>query len=224
MIFALATDDNGLMIFATEVDAVAYCEGIDVAEGGWEFFAADGTPLEPVFEQPASRSAVLITSGKYTLRTSGKTLPSLIDRIGIVTSVEGMPGLVSVADVKRALTAALERRESSMSNPDTVSRSSSAPHAPSEDASGSHGLSLVRVKMWSIHAVFITCWLYLFLGGQNEKVRVAAFAIMFVLALVIFLVRCEKCGRPEIQTLFWKRTGNPYLPNKHCPNCGIERV
>jgi hypothetical protein len=78
--------------------------------------------------------------------------------------------------------------------------------------------------MWSIHAVFITCWLYLFLGGENENVRIAAFATMFVLALEIFLVRCEKCGRPEIQVLFWKRTGTPYLPNKHCPNCGIKRV
>ena len=104
MIFALATDDHGLMIFATEADAMAYCEGIDVADGGWEFFAEDGTPLEPVFEQAASRGSVLTTSGKYMLRTAGKTLPSLIDRIGIVTSVEGMPGVVSVADVERLLT------------------------------------------------------------------------------------------------------------------------
>ena len=104
MIFALATDDHGLMIFATEADAVAYCEGIDVAEGGWEFFAADGAPLEAHFSQPASRGAVFVTSGEYTLRAAGDTRPSLSERLNAVTYVEGMPGVVSVADVERLLT------------------------------------------------------------------------------------------------------------------------
>jgi hypothetical protein len=104
MIFALATDDHGLMIFATEADAVAYCEGIDVAEGGWEFFAADGAPLEPVFSQPASRGSVSVASGQYTLRRAENTRPSLSERINVVTYVEGIPGVGSVADVERLLT------------------------------------------------------------------------------------------------------------------------
>ncbi len=105
MIFALASDDHGLMIFATEADAVAYCEGIDVVEGGWEFFAADGAPLEAHFSQPASRGAVFVVPGKYTLRAAGGTRPSLSERLDTVTYVEGMPGVASVADVERLLKA-----------------------------------------------------------------------------------------------------------------------
>jgi hypothetical protein len=37
MIFALATDENTLFVFASAVEAVAYCEAIDVEEGGWIF-------------------------------------------------------------------------------------------------------------------------------------------------------------------------------------------
>jgi hypothetical protein len=104
MIFALATDDHGLKIFATEADAVAYCEGIDVAEGAYEFFAQDGTPLEAHFsEQP--RGTFFISSGKYLLRPAENTTrPSLSERLDAVSYVEGMPGVSSTADVQRLLT------------------------------------------------------------------------------------------------------------------------
>src|SRR5689334_3018110 len=57
MIFAFATDDRGLMTYADEAEAVAYAEGIDVEEGGWRFFAADGAELEAVFSTPNSRGS-----------------------------------------------------------------------------------------------------------------------------------------------------------------------
>ncbi|MFN9707660.1 MAG: hypothetical protein ACK53K_04400 [Burkholderiales bacterium] len=38
MIFALSTDDKTLMVFASETEATAYAEGIDVEDGGWLFF------------------------------------------------------------------------------------------------------------------------------------------------------------------------------------------
>ena len=110
MIFALATDDHGLMIFASEADAVANCEGIDVAEGGWEFFAADGVPLEPFFSKPASRGHLVVTSGKYMLRPAeNATRPHLRERIKVVAYVEGIPGVASVADVERLLTLRFQR-------------------------------------------------------------------------------------------------------------------
>ncbi len=37
MIFAFDTDDKGLMVFSSEEEAISYCKGIDVGEGGWEF-------------------------------------------------------------------------------------------------------------------------------------------------------------------------------------------
>lgn len=46
MIFAFATDEKTLMVFPNERDAISYCEGWDVLEGIWLFFAADGSPME----------------------------------------------------------------------------------------------------------------------------------------------------------------------------------
>jgi hypothetical protein len=44
------------MVFPEESAAIGYCEGWDVSEGGWLFFAADGCPMEPIFSEPASKS------------------------------------------------------------------------------------------------------------------------------------------------------------------------
>lgn len=42
MIFALATDYRSLFVFASVVEAVAHCEGIDVEDGGWAFWDGAG--------------------------------------------------------------------------------------------------------------------------------------------------------------------------------------
>jgi hypothetical protein len=106
MVFALATDDRSLMVFATETEAIAYCEGIDVEEGVWLFFANDGSPLEPYFSRPSQRGRLVVVSGTYTLRPAKLgSLPALRDRLHEVTSVEGVPGISSIADVERLLTA-----------------------------------------------------------------------------------------------------------------------
>lgn len=96
MIFALATDDWGLMAFSGISDAVAYCERIDVEEGGWLFFAEDGTPLEPHFSKPST--------GPYFLRPASLG-GSLREHLASVKSVEGL-GLSTVADVTRVLSGA----------------------------------------------------------------------------------------------------------------------
>src|SRR5688572_11424078 len=63
MVFAEATDERCLSAFENDSEAIAYCEGIDVAEGNWLFWDDSGNPLEPVFST-ASRG------GKYTLQRS----------------------------------------------------------------------------------------------------------------------------------------------------------
>ena len=106
MIFAFATDDRSLMVFVSEAEAIAYCEGIDVEEGGWLFFANDGSPLEPHFSRPSHRGTFSVESGEYTLRPAkpGNDL-SLRERLSEIASVEGMPGISNIADVERLLTA-----------------------------------------------------------------------------------------------------------------------
>ena len=52
MVFALDTDDGGLLVFPTTAEAAAHCKGIDVKDGFWRFFAEDGSPLEARFEGP----------------------------------------------------------------------------------------------------------------------------------------------------------------------------
>lgn len=68
MIFAYATDEKTLMVFSNERDAISYCEGWDVSEGSWLFFAADGSPMEAAFSEPASKSGWVISHGRYSLR------------------------------------------------------------------------------------------------------------------------------------------------------------
>lgn len=102
MLYALAVDDQTLHVFSTDAEAIAYCEGYDVASGTWRFFAADGSPLVPTFSEPARKGAFLVTHGRYAL-AAGAGAP-LQESMARVSSVEGPPGLQSVAEVARALT------------------------------------------------------------------------------------------------------------------------
>lgn len=105
MIFAFATDEKTLMVFPTERDAISFCEGWDVSEGGWLFFAADGSPMEAVFSEPASKSGWVISHGRYSLRpiaTSEKT--QLLALLPQVAAVEGEAPLNTVAAIEGLLT------------------------------------------------------------------------------------------------------------------------
>ena len=101
MIFALATDDLGLTAFPSEKEAVAYCEGIDVEEGGWQFFASDGRRLNARFTTPSVRGRFSVASGSYVLEP-GSDDAGLQAVLDTVTYVEGC-GLSSVADVRRLI-------------------------------------------------------------------------------------------------------------------------
>jgi hypothetical protein len=101
MIFAFATDDCGLMAFATEPDAISYCEGIDVENGEWSFFAHDGSPLEAHFTTPNRKGSFTGASGTYVLRPNASG-PSLCSLLSNVSYVEG-EGLRTVAEVEAVL-------------------------------------------------------------------------------------------------------------------------
>jgi hypothetical protein len=98
--FALATDDNTLMVFGSEKEAIGYCEGLDVFNGNWLFFSQNGTPLKAIFST-APKGKWLIDHGKYSLiPDDGPGLRELFPRIA---AVEGPPDVKSLADVERVL-------------------------------------------------------------------------------------------------------------------------
>lgn len=101
MIFAFATDDRGLIAFTSEREAVAYCEGLDVEEGRWQFYASDGRRLVARFTHANVRGRVGAASGAYVLEPGDESaaLRTLLDDVAYV---EGC-GLSSVADVRRVI-------------------------------------------------------------------------------------------------------------------------
>lgn len=101
MIFAFATDDRSLEAFASEADAVACCEGIDVANGGYQFFGPNGSPLQAVFTVEPKTSGFVVTSGRYHLQPGdGVTLQQVLP---LVASVDGQ-GLRTLEQVEGVLT------------------------------------------------------------------------------------------------------------------------
>jgi len=103
MVLALDTEDRGLMVFPTDAEAIAYCEGVDVEAGTWRFFAQDGSPLEAHFTKPNQRGSFIVQSGTYTLMPSKPGLGSpLSAHLGEVTYVEGC-GFSTVTDIEHHL-------------------------------------------------------------------------------------------------------------------------
>jgi hypothetical protein len=101
MLYALSTDDRTLHVFATEAEALSYCEGYDVSSGNWHFFAEDGSPLSAAFSEPAQEGRISISHGRYSLGPG--TGPSLQESLTEIAAVEGPPGLQSVGEVALAL-------------------------------------------------------------------------------------------------------------------------
>jgi hypothetical protein len=96
LIYVFSKDDRGLGVYATQREAVAACEGIDVEDGNYMFFSSDGRPLQPKFTSSNRRGMFMITSGVYVLESVGQSsAPGLRELLGRVTYVEGC-GLSSV--------------------------------------------------------------------------------------------------------------------------------
>ena len=110
MIFALATNDGGLLALPSAADATSRCESVDVKAGRWLFFSDDGSPLDAKFERPTPKGQAVVGSGLYTLQRamSGRWLQ---ERLPEVKSVEGcdlttLPEVIELLKVNRGKRAA----------------------------------------------------------------------------------------------------------------------
>ena len=99
MIFAAATDENTLCIFASAADAIAYCEGIDVEDGGWRFWDESGNPLSAEFLTPNHRERFTICSGTYRLVQSSSQ-PTLSESISGIRHIDGNPYFATLSAVQ----------------------------------------------------------------------------------------------------------------------------
>jgi hypothetical protein len=101
MIFALATNDGGLLAFASAAEASSRCRGADVREARWLFFSEDGSPLEARFAPPANRRRSKAAPLTYTLQRALSGL-WLQERLAQVSRVEGC-GPASIAELVELL-------------------------------------------------------------------------------------------------------------------------
>ena len=67
MIFAVETEERSLIAFASQAEAVAYCEGLDVEAAIWLFWSDSGEPLEAEFLVPNKRGFFGSRNGTYSL-------------------------------------------------------------------------------------------------------------------------------------------------------------
>lgn len=102
MIFAAATDENTLFVFASAVDAVAYCEAIDVEEGGWIFWDEAGDALQAEFLTPNHRGGFMVGGGAYRL-VPAPDRPPLAAVLASIGAIEGNPHFATLAAVQAHL-------------------------------------------------------------------------------------------------------------------------
>ena len=116
MIYVFANDDHGLAAYASQSDAIAACEAVDVEDGNYRFFDAAGQPLRPRVVQPTTRGPMGVSAGRYVLESdlaqSSAPLASLLDSISYV---EGC-GFTSVDEVATELERHAATREHVPSN------------------------------------------------------------------------------------------------------------
>lgn len=112
LIFALAKDEGTLMVFDNEESAVAYCEGIDVEEGGWQFWDEDGVSLTAEFLTPNYRSGRTVGNGTYRLLPDSR-LPSLASALALVSHLESNPYFATLAEVESRVTLKTDMQQAS---------------------------------------------------------------------------------------------------------------
>jgi hypothetical protein len=101
MVFALDKENGELLVLPSPVDAPAHCKPIDVKDGFWLFFAEDGSPLEPCFEDPAHADESPDAPGAFALERAMSGL-WLQERLEQVTAVKGC-GFTTVEAVAETL-------------------------------------------------------------------------------------------------------------------------
>lgn len=102
MIFAAATDESSLMVFATTAEAIAHCEGVDVEDGGWLFWDERGAALKPEFLSANHQGRFTVGSGTYRL-IEAPDQPSLAEALAGIRSMEANPHFESMAALRASL-------------------------------------------------------------------------------------------------------------------------
>lgn len=102
MIFAAATDESSLMVFATAAEAIAYCEGVDVEDGLWLFWDESGAALKPEFLSANYRGRFIVGSGTYRL-VGAPDQPSLTEALAGIRNMEANPHFASMAALRAYL-------------------------------------------------------------------------------------------------------------------------
>lgn len=108
MIFALETDTNTLKVFPSAKEAIDYCEGIDVEDGGWRFWDETGMALMPEFLVPNERGKSTVCSGTYRLVPAPRGLP-LSASIPAIDHLQSNPYFASVPSLLAYLQLRLTR-------------------------------------------------------------------------------------------------------------------
>lgn len=98
MIFAAASDENTLFVFASTTEAIAYCEGVDVEDGGWLFWDEDGNALRAEFLTPTHRGRLTVGGGTYHL-VRAPDLPVLAASLPLIRHIDGNPRFATLAEV-----------------------------------------------------------------------------------------------------------------------------
>ena len=102
MIFAAATDENTLFVFASIAEAITYCESIDVEDGGWIFWDDSGRALSAEFLIPNHRARFAVVGGTYRLvQVSGK--PTLTESIASIHHINGNPYFSTLSAIQEHL-------------------------------------------------------------------------------------------------------------------------
>ncbi|KAF1721241.1 hypothetical protein [Pseudoxanthomonas wuyuanensis] len=99
MIFAVATDERTLFVFSSAAAANAYCEGIDVEDGGWLFWDEAGTALAPEFLTSNYRDKFTVGSGTYQL-VPAPHRPLLAEVITEINHLEANPYFADLSAVR----------------------------------------------------------------------------------------------------------------------------
>jgi hypothetical protein len=90
IVFAAETEERSLYTFASEVEAIAYCEGLDVEAAIWLFWDWAGKPLAPVFSTANKRGLLVAQSGTYRLTAAEPNHHTLLsDVMHEFTAFEG---------------------------------------------------------------------------------------------------------------------------------------
>lgn len=101
MVFALEVETGDLRVYSSASEAESSCEGVDVEDGVYLFFADDGSPLEARFERQNQGGCFSVASGTYALQRAVSGL-WLQERLAQVKVVEGC-GLSTVAELVELL-------------------------------------------------------------------------------------------------------------------------